>query len=215
MEVSLRSLQQSASSIFKRSSKVRQAVDKIGKLDNATAARVTTAVASKLIPFVRAELEKAYDASGLKTDTGALRRASATNAVIEVVAGKGFLISMARGAKYTKRKGNVYAAAFSHKYGAVRQPLTKAAGSLYKDLPTREMWARKTAAGEYGAKAKRTLKKVMTKAFGASGQTNFGKGVHFIPPHKPFFTLSKDQIATIQKRQAELVKAELNRIGVL
>lgn len=215
----LRSLQQSASFMFKRASKVKAAVSAIGALTPEQSRAVSGRVAAKLLPFVRSQLEASYQASGMATRSGTLRRASATNAIIELTP-NGFFISMARGAKYGrshtgKAKGNVYAAAYAHKYGAIRQPLTKAKGTLYEDLPTGKMVARKKAAGEYGGRKKRTIKKIAAKAFSSSGQTDLGKGVHYIPPDPPFFTLSKAQMKLIQERQAQLVKAELAKLGVI
>jgi hypothetical protein len=111
----------------------------------------------------------------------------------------------------------VYARAGAHRFGAVRQPLTKKKGSLYHEFGSSRgrLLRRKSAAGEFGAAAKRTLKKAVLAGhqgpqYGRSKAYSLGQGgVIVVPPKPPFFYLQADQIARLAEVQARLVAAAL------
>jgi hypothetical protein len=80
--------------------------------------KVMGAATKQMIPDVRAALERSYDASGVGTRTGILRKVVATNAIIS--AGPfGFRVEYGAKASYPAGGGNVYANASSKKYGAI------------------------------------------------------------------------------------------------
>lgn len=202
--VRVKSFGQSLSRISDTPGKIIQAIDQMA----VSGKRVETqqlmkVVAERMESAVRAELAICWARSGLKSKSGALYAAAVSNAKITATS-TGFLISMADGCP-----DDVYARASSFKHGAVRQPLTKEKGSLYEDLPTGQMRPRKYAAGEFGERAKRTLKKSMSKAHSATGQTSFGTE-SFVPPKPGFFRFTSEQVARLNAKR-DLYTAEIIR----
>jgi hypothetical protein len=172
-------------------------------------------VGIQMMPVIRRMLADNYRASGLGRETDTLYQASVMDVQIFVTKNR-FELSIPSGARYQAPKsgksgGNVYAAAASHKYGAVRQPLNKEAGSLYYEFgaKSQRMLQRKKTAGEYGENAKRTLKKSMAKGYDKKKQTDFGVGLHYIPARRPFFQLTGDQRRRLYELQIELIEKQL------
>jgi hypothetical protein len=159
----------------------------------------------RMIPTIRQMLAQNYAAAGIKTNTGTLHSASVDGVQI-FVNGNRFELSMPRKIRYPNGSGNVYAATQALRYGAVRQPLTKATGDLYSEFgaKSQRMLQRKFAAGQYGENAKRTLKKSMSAGYAKKSVTDFGAGLHYIPPKKPFFSLTPAQRSQLMDLQTKL-----------
>lgn len=196
----------------------------------AAAKRLSTPVLLKLmetatrtmVPDVRQALENSYRASGFKTVTGKLREVVATKAII-IPGPFGFRVEYAQGVKYGKGKGdskggNVYASASAKKYGAVYQPLNKKVGSYYRDLPTGELRRRKQAAGEFGDRAKRTLKKaIFKKQITDNRASKVDRGlkaasvgsIRVQPPISTFFEFLPTDVAALQAKFTGLMKQRL------
>lgn len=195
----------SKGSIFKK-------LDDLADINKSAVESVIDMASARLVSAVRAELAISFAQSGLKTQSGTLKRAAVTNAIVERGAG-GIFIRMQKGVNYpSDKKGNVYKAAGVFRYGGVRQPLTKAVGSLYKDLPTGQMRKRKFAAGEFGARAKRSLKKnVFEKS--TIHQTRIGQ-VTYLKPKEHFFQLSNTQKERLHKLFNEYVAEGMKELGL-
>jgi len=223
----------SANRVISAMDGARTAVDSVDRQLAAYASRFSRPVllrimekaAKAMIPDVRKALENSYDASGFREVTGKLKDAVARKAII--IAGPfGFRVEYAAGIKYDKKKGetkepgNVYASASAKKYGAVYQPLNKKVGSLYRDLPTGEMRRRKKAAGEFGDRAKRTLKKAIFKRqITDNRKSKVDKGLQSVSagtirvqaPVKNFFEFLPGDIAALQEKFTSLIKADLGQ----
>lgn len=182
--------------------------------------RIMDKATHAMIPDVRKALENSYQASGLKVVTGKLRDVVATKAII--LAGPfGFRIEYGQGVKYDKKHGgNAYASASAKKYGAVYQPLNKAVGSYYRDLPTGQLRRRKKAAGAFGDRAKRTLKKaIFKKQITDNPSSKVERGLHAVSagtirieaPVRNFFEFLPADVAALQARFTALVKGDLKQ----
>jgi len=199
-----------------------QAIKDFNALAKAKPGVVESAMAKagqKLGATMRNMLVQNYGASGLggKSKKGATGlRAAMNQAVINVQPTK-VMVYLPSGLQFSDGKGSVYAAAGAFKWGAVRQPLTKAKGSLYKDLPTGQYVPRKTAAGEYGEKAKRTIKASALGGAGLKGKAYKALhtgGVTVIAPKPPFFTTTASQNKQLQDEWFGHVKAALKSLGI-
>jgi hypothetical protein len=173
----------------------------------------------KLGAMLRAMLIENYNASGLgkgddKKVTGL--RAAMSRAVVDVQPRK-IMVYLPSGLKFSNGKGDIYAAAGSYRWGAVRQPLTKAKGSLYKDLPTGFYVPRKKAAGDYGDRAKRSIKDSALRGAGptAKAQKALQSGkVTVIAPKPPFFRTTDAQNKALEKEWVKNVAEALKSLGL-
>lgn len=187
-----------------------RALDSIANSRTALAQAAVDAAAQRIIPEVRQELFASFVASGIKSKSFTLVNAHVWNAKIR--RGRhGIVIETDPASKNYQSKsgekpGDVYAAGGAHKYGSVRQPLTKAVGSLYRDLPTGQMRPRKFAAGEFGERAKRTLKKKFK-----SGRVG---DLSFVPAKRPFFDFNAAQRKRLIELEHRYVNEELAKRGL-
>lgn len=208
----IKTFARTAASISARKGSIFKKLDDLADIRKSSVEAVIDKAAQRLVGAVRAELAISYAQSGLKTQSGTLKRAAVTNAIVERGAG-GIFIRMQRGASYPgDKKGNVYSAAGVFRYGGIRQPLTKAAGSLVVDLPTGKMRKRKFAAGEFGDRAKRSLKKKFFEV-SKSGQTQFGQ-VTYLKPKDHFFQLSSYQQDRLRKQFNDYVAQGMKELGI-
>ena len=170
--------------------------------------------------MLRGFLIENYAASGLGKKSGKSKATglqAAMNRAIVDVQPKKIMVYLPSGLQFSDGKGSVYAAAGAYRWGAVRQPLTKAKGSLYKDLPTGHYVPRKTAAGDYGEKAKRSIKDSVLRGAGPTAKAHkalsSGK-VTVIPPRPPFFRTTPAQDKRLEAQWFKEVKAALIALGL-
>jgi len=174
----------------------------------------------KLGGMLRGMLLQNYNASGVGTKSKDKKvtgmRAAISRAIIDVQPRK-VMVYLPSGLKFSDGKGSVYAAAGVFRWGGVRQPMTKAKGSLYKDLPTGLFVPRKSATGDYGEKVKRGIKASVLTGAGPSAKASkalsSGK-VTVVPPSPPFFKTTAGQDKILQDEWFKNVKAALRRLGV-
>jgi hypothetical protein len=176
---------------------------------------VVRAVAKQMEQPVRAELRASYRSSGLKIDSDTLFRATASEARV-VVTPRGIYIGMGN-VKYPSGKGNVYAAAASHKFGSVRGPREHMA---VRDTVSGKVTRHETRS-VLGARAKRSIKKgALSKRAadslkaGVDGRNVKRRGVELgevtvVPPAPGFFELKSDQVDKLAAQLARLMEQEL------
>jgi hypothetical protein len=190
-------------------------LEAVEQLDSA---ELMKSVVKQIEPVIRAELKKSYQRSGVGRATGTLERVVVTEAIIGPTR-QGFYVKYAPGVAYKSGKGSPYGAAGAFRYGAVHQPLTKAKGSLYKDLSTGLMVPRKKAAGDLGWRAKQTLKKSVLKKKNPNvnifyGSKNVGNGVYVTRPKPGFFELDTAQQQRVVRAAIPVMIGELKQRGI-
>ena len=178
--------------------------------------------ARKLRATITRMLIQSFSASGLESRSGTMLRAL-SNPFISISPTR-IRVELRDGIKYPgAKKGNVYAAAGVFRYGGVRQPLTKKVGSLYRDLITKKLVPRKQAAGSFGDRAKRTLKKaILKKQITDNPTSKVEKGLRMVaegkitvlPPKWPFFLARETDLAALQAEWAGYIRDGVRAAGV-